>query len=516
MEQAAGGFDGGLPSLGCYGLVLAPLCGSHAARAKALCRKHPGQFHDRPIPGLERLQPVVGPAEAFPRKSKQAGRRVHLGGPRVNSAPATGLSDAGKVSVPTTNSQPPAGPRPPRGRGMGTGEPGPLRLADKNMAGQFAWLFPLALLGLWAAWKETGGGSFNPQRSSLFLWAGWTLCYALVFSFMRGGMHTYYLVLLAPPLSALAGIGATALWRKFKTGGRDRIFLPTAFFLTAAWQFYLVAGYPDWKNQLLPLLSAGAGVSLLILAGLAKMIPSEAARIPWNRFAFLLGLASLLFCPCVWALTPVLGSGQSVEASPDLLTGNGRGGMAPWVSGNSIGTDRLMAFLKSNHRNEKYLLAAQSSQPVAPLIIQTGEPVVAIGGFMGADPTVTVNEFARMVEQGQFRYMMISGQGGLNRPNGQVNGAGRRAFPGGAGNFGNRGGFQFEIAQWVRQHGRLVDPKLWKPGGQPEAVDPGRTAARGASSQAGRGGRRGMGFLQLYDFQVAESGTESPDVAKGE
>jgi 4-amino-4-deoxy-L-arabinose transferase-like glycosyltransferase len=401
-----------------------------------------------------------------------------------------------------------------RGMGMGTGNPGPLRLVDRNMAGQFAWLIPLALLGGWAAWREKSSSRYwTPERQALFLWAGWLLAYTLVFSFMRGAMHTYYLVMLAPPAAALAGIGAAALWRKFKIGGRGRFFLPAAFFLTALWQAYLVAGYPDLKNQLMPLLFAGSGISLFILGGFSKWPALEPARHHWSVFALFVGLGSLLFCPFVWALTPVLGSGQSVEASPDLLTGRGGRGIAQLAASSPTAAERLMEFLKANHGSEKYLLAAQSSQPVAPLIISTGEPIVAIGGFMGADPTVTVNEFARMAEQGQFRYMLIAGQapGGLNGRNGtgREKGQGPRAFPGAGGNFGNRGGFQFEIAKWVRQHGRLVDPKLWRPDGQPGVMDPTQIARGTAPAFGGRGGRGGLGFLQLYDLKATGAGAES-------
>ena len=47
---------------------------------------------------------------------------------------------------------------------MGTGQAGPLRLADQNMAGQIMWFLPLTLLGLWVAFrKEESEGTSDGQ-----------------------------------------------------------------------------------------------------------------------------------------------------------------------------------------------------------------------------------------------------------------------------------------------------------------------------------------------------------------
>lgn len=226
-----------------------------------------------------------------------------------------------------------------RGRGgrgaggfMGSGQPGPLRLTDRNMAGQMAWFFPLALVGFFIAWRPAPTLlPLPPVRQHLLLWAGWLFMYWGVFSFMQGSPHLYYLVLMVPPFAALSGIGIRALWVEFKSGNRN--LFPLVLLLSAAWQAFIVAQFPDWALFLLPILLLGISVAAV---GLATRTDTK----PGNGTRLFLGAAvvSLFFCPAVWALSPVLGSGRSVEANPELMMGdeNNNNGMFGRGGGNPI------------------------------------------------------------------------------------------------------------------------------------------------------------------------------------
>ncbi len=402
-----------------------------------------------------------------------------------SSSPSPMAGPANPVAGPATQ-----GPGRRGGGFMGNGTPGPLRLADKNLAGQVTWFLPLALLGFWAAARRTPWTwPLSPTHQVLVFWLVWFLTYAAVFSFMRGAMHPYYLVLMVPAIASLAGIGLRALWLDFEEGKR---LLPLGLLLTAAWQSFIVFQYPDWRSLLLPILLLGVAISI----GGLSYLGSKSPKISWLKVLGGLGLCSLFLCPLFWALTPILGSGQSVEANPDLLNGT-RQGMFRGFEQN-LNNAKLLDFLRAHRQGEQYLVVAQNSQLVAPIIIQTGEPAVAIGGFMGGDPILTANQFAQMVQEGRFRYML------LNEPNqnqARPGGAANRGFGGNAGGFGGfgRGGTQADIAKWVREHGKPVDPALWKP-----ALPPAPTApqAGGPGLPGGFGGRRGgLANLQLYDLR---------------
>jgi len=445
--------------------------------------------------------------------------------PDANTTPALGersatSSDSSSTSSVSDPVSSPAGPapqrpsRPRRAGGMDTGTPGLFRLADKNMAGQAAWFLPLALLGVWMEIRRTRFRfPLDPPPQAILLWLGWFLLYAVVFSFMRGAMHAYYLVLLVPPLAALAGIGIKALWMDLKEGRKA---IPLwGLFLAASWQAFIAAQYPDWKNDLLILLLTGIGLSLIGLFALPVLTHKKITSHSYASCFLGLGLCVLFFCPMLWALTPVLGSGQRVEASPELLTNPQGRGMAQGPEA-PFRNAKLLSFLKKHRHGEPILVVAQNSQAVAPIIIETGEPAVALGGFMGGDPILTLNQFEQRVKDGEFRYMLL--------PNFQERQTfGSNGFPGlggpagGRGNafgMGRMGGSQAEIAKWVRENGAPVDPSLWKPAVPPvEPSNPATSPLNGFNQgfPGAFGGRRGgAANFQLYDLRPDLENQEDP------
>ncbi|MER6582090.1 hypothetical protein [Nonomuraea sp. NPDC001023] len=67
------------------------------------------------------------------------------------------------------------------------------------------------------------------------------------------------------------------------------------------------------------------------------------------------------------------------------------------------------------------------------LVVTTGEPVIAMGGFTGQDPAMTVARLQEYVRRGELRHIVIGGPGRSGPMSGDP-----------------------AIAQWVRQHGTRV------------------------------------------------------------
>ena len=120
------------------------------------------------------------------------------------------------------------------------------------------------------------------------------------------------------------------------------------------------------------------------------------------------------------------------------------------------GTKKLVSFLRANRHGERIFVASASSMEAAPVIIETGESAVSLGGFMGADPAVTKDEFAGMVERGEVRFVLAGGgPGGGGPPPG--------FGPGGPGGGGPpMGPGRSEVIAWVRGHAEPVDRALWQ------------------------------------------------------
>ena len=342
---------------------------------------------------------------------------------------------------------------------------GPLRLADRHLAGQVSWLLPLALAGVAAgAARAARRWPLDPSHQAVLLWAGWALTYAAVYSYAGGIFHAYYLVTMAPPLAALGGIGVMALWSWYRRGGRIALLLPLALLSTAGWQLFIWYGdlsglggqLRDWR---LGLCLATVATVLGATAGLLAILGMPLRRPPprsWAAAALGLALGALLATPATWALGAGLARGNVMlpyAALPGAPARDEGAGAAVWRGGAGIARDaRLLAFLQANQRSERFLLATLNARLAAPVIIETGRPVMAIGGFMGADPILTPEALAAMVADGQVRFVLLGGD------------------------FARRGGGeppQGAITDWVKATGAAVDPALWR-STPPRAAAPGR------------------------------------------
>ncbi len=329
---------------------------------------------------------------------------------------------------------------------------GPLRLADGQLAGQVAWLSPLALMGVaGGALQNRWRPPLSPSQLSLLLWSLWAFTYAAVYSFAGGIFHFYYLVTLAPPLAALAGIGIVTLWTEYLRTGWRTLLLPLALLATAAGQVYIEANAvgwslppDDWRRWLHGALVIGGVASAL---GLLLMRLRRTWGPPSRAVATGLltaGIAALLLVPGAWALSSVLVKGIAVLPSADLarLGPNERITDAR-ASARSAWYRKLIAFLKSNHQNERYLLGTSTTRVAAPIIIETGLPVMAMGGFHGLDPILTPDKLARLVESNEIRFVMQGDLSLIDRRMGAAD-AGRA------------------VSDWIRAHGTPVDPILWR------------------------------------------------------
>ena len=95
------------------------------------------------------------------------------------------------------------------------GQPGLVMAFSDSMGAEIAWLLPCAVVGLLATlWLTRKAPRTDRTRSALLLWGGWLVVTAVVFSFMKGIMHPYYTVALAPAVAALVGTCSRELWRR--------------------------------------------------------------------------------------------------------------------------------------------------------------------------------------------------------------------------------------------------------------------------------------------------------------
>ncbi|NDU77899.1 glycosyl transferase family 39 [Actinomadura sp. DSM 109109] len=95
----------------------------------------------------------------------------------------------------------------------------------------------------------------------------------------------------------------------------------------------------------------------------------------------------------------------------------GRQGTArrgPGGPGGAVDT-RMIAYLERNQGGATWLVAVPSAQEAASIILRTGRPAIAMGGFTGGDPAMTVAKLQRYVRNGELRYILLGGRMGPGR-----------------------------------------------------------------------------------------------------
>jgi len=418
-----------------------------------------------------------------------ASARPYIGGSSTNSILelTLGYNGLGRLSGNETGSV---------GGGQGNpgwgGAAGVQRLFGGEFASQIAWLLPAALLATIVLVVAAGNAARTDRtRAFAVLWGGWLVGTGLVFSYMQGIIHSYYMVALAPAIGALIGAAMSVLWRR-RAQWLPRATLAGGILLTAGWSFALLNQTPSWQPWLrwVVLLTGVMAAGALLLLPELKLHRTAARRA--GLFAGALLTVSALAGPTAYSLStistahtgalpsagpagaggmrggpggggfggrmgtapgqngngttgngttggPATGNGTTGNGTTGVpgTTGNGAaaGGMGGggFLGGGGISgvSSEVVTLLQQGAKGYTWAAASVTANGAAPLQIASGEPIMAIGGFNGTDPAPSLAEFKELVAQGKIHYFIGSGGGGFG---------------------GGRGGTSNEIASWVAEN----------------------------------------------------------------
>lgn len=391
-----------------------------------------------------------------------AASRPYIGGSTDNSVLQLvfGYNGVGRLTGADNNGTPGGG----AGGGFSSGQTGLLRLFGSEMGSQISWLLPAALVALGVvAWRSRQRRRTDSLRASLIVWGGWLLVTGILFSFASGIIHPYYTVALAPAIAALVGIGVMESWRaRSKPAARGALVAMVAS--TTIWTDALL-GRAEWHPELRWLVA--------LLGGLAALAVWFAHRLRAAVVAPVLTLA-LLLAPTAYSLQtaatshegalPTAGpmdvgfggglltrptggfsggpppfgfgrSGRLPAGLPNRLNSGlpARGGAPGGLGGASSVSTALRAALRKDAGNYRWAAATTSSNEAASLELATGRAVMALGGFNGTDPAITLVNFQKLVANGEVHYYVADGQGFI----GSTSAGGSDAY---------------RIQQWVEHH----------------------------------------------------------------
>jgi 4-amino-4-deoxy-L-arabinose transferase-like glycosyltransferase len=289
-----------------------------------------------------------------------------------------------------------------------SGDPGWLRIFNDSLGGQVSWLVPIALMGLVAGlWVTRKVPRTDKARAGYMLWGLWTLVMIVVFSYVQGTFHSYYTVVLAPGVAALAGAGCVDLWRLSRSRGWLAWLLPATVVGSAVWSAVLLGRVEGYAPGL------ATAVMAVGVAGAAVLLGALLWRAGGRGRKWCAGLAA---ATCVVAL---LAGPFAFDVSTVQRVINGNSAAAGPMGGKTLGSstddlsvdEGLVAYLQEHQGDAKYLVAVQTTSASVPLILATGEPIVTIGGYKSRDPYPTVERLQSMVSAGDLHYVLIKDAG---------------------------------------------------------------------------------------------------------
>lgn len=398
-----------------------------------------------------------------------AGMRPYVGGSQTNSflELTFGYNGLGRLTGDETGSVTGGGGGTGAATTGMWGETGITRLFTGEFGGQITWLLPAALvIGVSAlvllGWRHRT----SARRATLLLFGGWTVLTALVFSFMSGIFHAYYTVALAPAIAVTLGAAADVLWRR-RARSWVRIVLAASALLTGVWAWVLLGRAESWQPWLryvvVALAVVGAVLVLLPRRGRALTAATLAVLLTGGLLApaaYSVETVSTAHTGSIVTAGPTVsggtggfggggaggaggfggrggavggGPGGAAGGTPPQLPG-GTGGGAGTGTGTGAGTaggagtatrglpgggggagsllgsgsvsDELAAVVGADADRYTWVAAAVGSNSAAGYQLATGDPVMAVGGFNGSDPSPTLAQFEQYVADGQIHWFV--------------------------------------------------------------------------------------------------------------
>lgn len=289
-----------------------------------------------------------------------------------------------------------------QGVGFG-GEAGLLRMFNSDFGPNIGWFLGAAFV-LSVAILIGRQMIAKRQRSLVFLSAGWLVIYVGVFSFMQGTIHPHYAVVLAPPIAILIAVGFRFAWSWYmERRDRYKFVLPATIFTASASCAIMLSYYETILSGYgVYFLLAGLLSSSVLLVGLYRHVPR----------------AITMSCTVVGCLTVLVPNSEYAVLAHTMPHYGMYASAAPTQQFNPFWPvdDRMRDFLMQKGNTSTWVVGSQSSGPVAALQLATSRPALAVGGFNGSDPAISLQDFKNLAQKGEIRFFLISSYAPVKNP----------------------------------------------------------------------------------------------------
>jgi 4-amino-4-deoxy-L-arabinose transferase-like glycosyltransferase len=286
---------------------------------------------------------------------------------------------------------------------------GILSLLHTPLSNQLGWALPLALLMIAVSSFNILDKSIYERPKSIFMhlrsseiasqsliWLGWFATALIIFGTADStATHPYYLVGIAIPMSAVIGIGFSYVVKGLQQG-KTISWLCAAVIATGI-VLQVHGAWPAVSEWAVTIVAVVTSVGTLVLIkGLWRGLHAQSLT---NGALMFIGAAMLLI-PTITSLS----AGGRIVGPP--------GGVRPLAQTAPMNEpneqfSRILTLIQSHkHHRGSIHLATLNAREAAPFII-AGVPAIAIGGFSGRDPILTIESFIKMSRENGPTYFLI-------------------------------------------------------------------------------------------------------------
>lgn len=282
--------------------------------------------------------------------------------------------------------------------GFGGQKEGLGRLVSGEFGFEIGWLIPAALVALILVLISRGRRPrTDTVRAGALLFGGWLVVDALVLSYMKGMVHPYYCLSMAPAVAAMFAIGLREMWWQ-RQRWLGRIGLALLVLLTGAWSWWILGRNADWLPALRWIILALTVVAVALWAA-----SSRTAHHRFGPVAAALGVVAVLSAPAAYAVATI---GQAHHGGGPTVGPQSRSGTTSAARFfEPVDNSQLDGMLRATRTT--WSAATAGSSAAAGLELSSGTAVMAVGGFTGRDPVPLLGQFKADVAAGRIAYFVV-------------------------------------------------------------------------------------------------------------
>ncbi|WP_426939821.1 glycosyltransferase family 39 protein [Pseudarthrobacter sp. S6] len=286
------------------------------------------------------------------------------------------------------------------------------RLLNANFAQEIAWLLFTGIACCLVVMALNRALNLSPQQRNVAAVATlWFSTALLVLFFMGTMIHTYYTFSLGAPTALVVAVGLSSLWRL-----RHRIVLRVLGAVLVGSSAYMalrVMAYSDQWPVWVRIAVGAAGIICAIL----WLLPASGRRIRMVTVGVL--ACSLLTAPIAADLftlgTPQTGTnpmsgpiGNDPNSLSRLMAALRAGEVSSTqqIAMGALPQPAVTELLRTDTSDQQWAAATYTAQNAALYQLQSGRPIIPLGGWLGTDPAPTLARFKNLVSEHRIGYLI--------------------------------------------------------------------------------------------------------------